>query len=47
MPSKSVIEINGLYYSYEKETVLENINLNIPERSFLGVVAPTVQENLR
>lgn len=40
MPSKSVIEINGLYYSYEKETVLENINLNIPERSFLGVVGP-------
>lgn len=37
---ESVIEINGLTYSYEKENVLEDINLTIPKGSFIGIVGP-------
>ncbi|MEH7110650.1 MULTISPECIES: metal ABC transporter ATP-binding protein [Bacillaceae] len=36
----SAIEIKQLSYRYEKETVLENINLNVPEGSFLAIVGP-------
>jgi len=34
------IEIKKLSYRYEKDLVLENINLSIPEGSFLAIVGP-------
>ena len=37
---QSIIDINGLSYSYEKENVLEDINLTITKGSFLGIVGP-------
>jgi zinc transport system ATP-binding protein len=40
MTTEAVIEINNLYYRYEKDFVLENINLAIPEGSFLAIVGP-------
>lgn len=38
--SKSIIQINGLSYRYEKENVLEDIQLTVPTGSFLAVVGP-------
>lgn len=35
-----VIEINQLSYRYEKENVLEDINLSIEQGAFLGIVGP-------
>jgi zinc transport system ATP-binding protein len=40
MKSQSIIEIKNLFYRYEKDTVLENINLSIPIGSFLAIVGP-------
>jgi zinc transport system ATP-binding protein len=40
MAAKSIININQLSYRYEKDTVLEQINLAIPEGSFLAIVGP-------
>jgi zinc transport system ATP-binding protein len=37
---QSIIEIKQLSYRYEKEMVLENINLTVPEGSFLAIVGP-------
>jgi len=37
---ESIISINGLTYSYEKENVLEDINLTIRKGSFIGIVGP-------
>lgn len=37
---QAIIDINHLFYRYEKDTVLENINLSIPEGSFLAIVGP-------
>jgi zinc transport system ATP-binding protein len=37
---KTIVNIKNLSYRYEKENVLENINLSIPESSFLGIVGP-------
>lgn len=37
---QSIIEINHLSYRYEKDTVLENINMTIPDGSFLAIVGP-------
>ena len=37
---QSIIEIKQLSYRYEKDTVLENINLTIPNGSFLAIVGP-------
>ena len=34
---ESIISINGLTYSYEKENVLEDINLTIRKGSFIGI----------
>jgi len=36
----SIIEIKHLSYRYDKDTVLENINLSIAEGSFLAIVGP-------
>lgn len=35
-----IIEIKQLTYRYEKDTVLENINMTIPDGSFLAIVGP-------
>jgi zinc transport system ATP-binding protein len=40
MKSQSIIEIKKLSYRYEKDTVLENINLTVPNGSFLAIVGP-------
>ncbi|MEH7178771.1 metal ABC transporter ATP-binding protein [Neobacillus vireti] len=40
MVSQSIIEIKKLFYRYEKDTVLENINLTVPNGSFLAIVGP-------
>ena len=37
---KPIININQLSYRYEKENVLENINLSINKGAFLGIVGP-------
>ncbi|MFE8695414.1 metal ABC transporter ATP-binding protein [Cytobacillus sp. FJAT-53684] len=37
---KPIIEIEHLSYRYEKEEVLEHINLTIQEGAFLGIVGP-------
>ncbi|RIW31032.1 metal ABC transporter ATP-binding protein [Bacillus salacetis] len=38
--NKSVIEINHLSFRYDKEVVLEDINLKVPKGAFLGIVGP-------
>jgi zinc transport system ATP-binding protein len=40
MKSQAIIEITQLSYRYEKDTVLENINLAVPNGSFLAIVGP-------
>lgn len=35
-----IVQVQDLYYRYEKENVLENINLNIEKGSFLAIVGP-------
>ncbi|HEY2421229.1 MAG TPA: metal ABC transporter ATP-binding protein [Neobacillus sp.] len=40
MTAKSIIDIKKLSYRYEKDIVLENINLTILEGSFLAIVGP-------
>lgn len=35
-----IIEIKNLYYRYERDYVLEDINLNVPQGAFLGIVGP-------
>ena len=37
---KSIIEIKDLIYRYEKEAVLEDIELSVHEGAFLGIVGP-------
>ncbi len=37
---RPVIEIEGLWAGYEDETVLENINLTVHERDFIGLIGP-------
>jgi zinc transport system ATP-binding protein len=39
-PMQKIIEINHLFYRYEKDTVLQDINLSITEGSFLAIVGP-------
>ncbi|OLS41669.1 metal ABC transporter ATP-binding protein [Bacillus sp. MRMR6] len=40
MTAKPIIEIKRLSYRYERDIVLENINLTIPNGSFLAIVGP-------
>lgn len=35
-----IVEVQDLYYRYDKENVLENINLSIKKGSFLAIVGP-------
>lgn len=37
---KNVIEVSNLYFSYEKQKVLENINFKIIENDFLTIIGP-------
>ena len=36
----NVIEIQNLTFSYEKQTVLKNINLTVEEKDFLAIIGP-------
>ncbi len=36
----SVIDIENLSFSYEKDVILENINLHVEERDFLAIIGP-------
>ena len=36
----SIIEIKNLSFSYDKQTILENINLNVEEKDFLAIIGP-------
>ncbi|RDI43980.1 metal ABC transporter ATP-binding protein [Falsibacillus pallidus] len=38
--TNNVIEINDVSFGYERDLVLEDINLTVPEGSFLGLVGP-------
>ncbi|WP_071395788.1 metal ABC transporter ATP-binding protein [Bacillus tuaregi] len=40
MNNKFIIQISGLSYRYEREYVLEDINLTVEKGSFLGIVGP-------
>lgn len=40
MTTEMVLEINGLSYRYEKDIVLENVNLSVPKGAFLAIVGP-------
>lgn len=40
MEDKTIIEIKGLSYRYERDLVLENINLTVPKGAFLAIVGP-------
>ena len=35
-----IVQVQDLYYRYDKENVLENINLSIQKGSFLAIVGP-------
>ncbi|WP_160721731.1 metal ABC transporter ATP-binding protein [Bacillus sp. USDA818B3_A] len=37
---QSIIDIKNLSYRYEKDSVLEDINITVPEGSFLAIVGP-------
>jgi len=36
----SIIEIKNLTFSYDKDVVLENINLNVEDKDFLAIIGP-------
>lgn len=36
----SIIEIKNLSFSYDKQVILENINLNVEEHDFLAIIGP-------
>jgi zinc transport system ATP-binding protein len=40
MTANAIIKIEQLSYRYERDIVLENINLTIPDGSFLAIVGP-------
>lgn len=35
-----VVEVNGVTFSYDRQTVIEDINLSVPAGAFLGLVGP-------
>lgn len=37
---QSIIDIKNLFYRYEKDSVLEDINITVPDGSFLAIVGP-------
>ncbi|KIL44423.1 metal ABC transporter ATP-binding protein [Jeotgalibacillus soli] len=40
MTASNVIEVKGVHYRYDRESVLSDINLTVPKGAFLGVVGP-------
>lgn len=36
----SIIDIKNLSFAYEKETILENINLHVEKKEFLAIIGP-------
>ena len=38
--SETIINIKDLSYRYEREAVLEHINITIPKGSFLAIIGP-------
>lgn len=38
--SQSIVEVRNLFYRYDKENVLENINFTVQEGDYLGIVGP-------
>ncbi|MBW1893269.1 MAG: ABC transporter ATP-binding protein [Deltaproteobacteria bacterium] len=40
MSAKSHIEIRNVFFSYDKEVILENVNINIQKGDFAGIVGP-------
>lgn len=40
MKNKTIIEIKDVSFRYDRENVLENINLTVPKGAFLGLVGP-------
>ncbi|ALC89918.1 hypothetical protein AM500_09105 [Bacillus sp. FJAT-18017] len=40
MANVPAVEITGLSFQYEREKVLEDINLSVPKGAFLGIVGP-------
>ncbi|WP_156324416.1 metal ABC transporter ATP-binding protein [Bacillus sp. FJAT-27251] len=40
MKKEPIIEIKHLYYRYDRENVLEDVNLSVNHGSFLGIVGP-------
>lgn len=36
----NAIDISNLYFSYKKESILENINLHVEEKDFLAIIGP-------
>lgn len=40
MSNKTLIDINNLWFSYDRSTVLQDVNLNISEGDFLALVGP-------
>lgn len=38
--SEPIVSLNNIYFSYEDKLVLNNINLDVPKGSFLGLVGP-------
>ena len=36
----NIIDIKNLYFSYEKDTILEDINLHIKSKEFLAIIGP-------
>ena len=38
--NNTIIKIENLSAGYEKKTVLHNINLEISEKDFLGIIGP-------
>lgn len=42
-----VVEIENLSFAYDKQTILENINLTVESKDFLAIIGQMVGGNLR
>ncbi|WP_456479320.1 ATP-binding cassette domain-containing protein, partial [Nautilia sp.] len=34
------LEVKNLYFKYDKETVLENINFSLEDKEFMAIIGP-------
>ena len=46
MKEAPLIEIKSLNVGYEGRTVLHNVNLNVRERDFLGIIGPNANDSV-